>query len=105
MFSVVMPCYQQEVFLTEAVESVIAQTLDRWELIIVDDGSPDLCRCARTLPACDVVATADAYLMSHLASVRVVSICRNDFPTTVFVSCVRKMVVWRMPATTAYYDR
>ena len=39
--SVVIPCYKQAEFLPEAVESVIAQTFTDWELLIVDDGSPD----------------------------------------------------------------
>jgi glycosyltransferase involved in cell wall biosynthesis len=39
--SVVIPCYQQAEYLTEAVESVVAQTYRDWEIIIVDDGSTD----------------------------------------------------------------
>ena len=39
--SVVMPCYNQARFLPEAVASVVAQTMPDWELLIVDDGSPD----------------------------------------------------------------
>lgn len=39
--SVVTPCFDQAAYLPEAVESVVAQTMADWELIIVDDGSPD----------------------------------------------------------------
>ena len=39
--SVVIPCYRQAEYLTEAVESVIGQTYRDWEIVIVDDGSPD----------------------------------------------------------------
>jgi len=39
--SVIIPCYKQAEFLPEAVESVIAQTFTDWEVVIVDDGSPD----------------------------------------------------------------
>ena len=39
--SVIIPCYKQAHFLIEAVASVRAQTLNDWEVIIVDDGSPD----------------------------------------------------------------
>jgi glycosyltransferase involved in cell wall biosynthesis len=39
--SVVIPCYGQAAYLPEAVESVVAQTYQSWEAIIVDDGSPD----------------------------------------------------------------
>ena len=39
--SVIIPCYGQAEFLEEAVASVIAQTWTDWEIVIVDDGSPD----------------------------------------------------------------
>lgn len=39
--SVVIPCYEQAEYLNEAVASVVSQTFVDWELIIVDDGSPD----------------------------------------------------------------
>ena len=36
-----MPVFNAAPYIAEAVESVRAQTLDKWELIIVDDGSVD----------------------------------------------------------------
>ncbi|HVM59858.1 MAG TPA: glycosyltransferase [Verrucomicrobiae bacterium] len=41
LVTVVVPCYKHAHFLPDAVESVIAQTFSDWEMIIVDDGSPD----------------------------------------------------------------
>ncbi len=41
LVSVVIPCYKQAHFLPEAVASVVAQTYENWEIIIVNDGSPD----------------------------------------------------------------
>jgi len=39
LVSVILPTYNRLRFLPAAVNSVLAQTLDSWELIIVDDGS------------------------------------------------------------------
>lgn len=41
LISVVMPCYNAERFLVQAVECVLSQTYPHVELIIVDDGSTD----------------------------------------------------------------
>jgi glycosyltransferase involved in cell wall biosynthesis len=39
--SIVLPVYNGEKYLSEAIESVIKQTFSDWELILVDDGSSD----------------------------------------------------------------
>ncbi|MEA2594009.1 MAG: hypothetical protein QOF01_478 [Thermomicrobiales bacterium] len=39
--SVLMPTFKQAAFVRRALESLLAQTLSDWELIIVDDASPD----------------------------------------------------------------
>lgn len=41
LISIVIPCYRQAQFLTEAVDSVLAQNYSYKEIIVVNDGSPD----------------------------------------------------------------
>ena len=40
-FSIIIPLYNSQEFISDAVESVLNQTYSDWELIIVDDGSQD----------------------------------------------------------------
>lgn len=55
LFSVIVPIYKVEKYLTRCIESIITQTYTDFELILVDDGSPDNC------PAiCDEYASKDA---------------------------------------------
>ena len=39
--SIVMPVWKSERYIAEAVKSVLGQTFEAFELLIVDDGSPD----------------------------------------------------------------
>lgn len=41
LISVIMPCYNAELYLREAIESIINQTYAHFELIAIDDGSTD----------------------------------------------------------------
>lgn len=52
--SIITPVYKAEKFLCRCVDSIIAQTYTNWELILVDDGSPD-----KSAQICDDYAKAD----------------------------------------------
>lgn len=52
--SIIMPAFRAERFIEAAVQSVLAQTFSDWELIIIDDGSPD-----RTGEIADRLASLD----------------------------------------------
>ena len=43
IFSVIVPIYKVEPFLEKCVDSILNQTFSDFELILVDDGSPDRC--------------------------------------------------------------
>lgn len=48
LVSVVMPSYNAEKFIGRTIESVLAQSYENWELLVIDDGSTD--------NTCDVVS-------------------------------------------------
>lgn len=55
MISVIVPVYKTEFFLCRCVDSILGQTYKDIEVILIDDGSPDMC------PAlCDDYAVKDA---------------------------------------------
>lgn len=41
LVSIIVPCYNQALFLDQALQSVVEQSYICWECIIVNDGSPD----------------------------------------------------------------
>lgn len=52
--SVVIPTYNSELYLAETLDSVVAQTISEWELIVYDDGSRDsTVSVARDYERCD----------------------------------------------------
>lgn len=54
LVSIVVPVYKVETYLEECITSILNQTYRNFELILVDDGSPDLCGCI-----CDDFANKD----------------------------------------------
>lgn len=41
LVSIITPCYNGSRYISETMESVISQTYENWEMLIVDDGSKD----------------------------------------------------------------
>lgn len=55
LITVIVPCYNVEIFLPKCVESIIGQSYKNLEIILVDDGSPDKCG-----QICDDYASMDS---------------------------------------------
>ena len=55
LLSVIVPVYKVEAYLRECVDSILAQTYQNLEIILVDDGSPDNCGAI-----CDEYAAKDS---------------------------------------------
>ena len=72
MISIIVPVYKVEKYLPACVESILAQTCRDFELILVDDGSPDGC---------------GGYVTSTRARTRA------------FAWCIKKMEAFRTPVT------
>ena len=53
-YSIIIPCYKVEQYLSQCIKSVLAQTYKDFEIILVDDGSPD-----RSGEICDEYAKKD----------------------------------------------
>lgn len=53
--SIIVPVYKAEKYIRRCIDSILAQTFKDWELLLVDDGSPD-----RSGEICDEYAKLDA---------------------------------------------
>ena len=63
--SIIMPVYNSEKYIVKSVESVLAQTFTDFELLLVDDCSPDNCGII-----CDEFAKRDSRIkVIHLLKV------------------------------------
>lgn len=72
LVSIVVPVYNVEAYLTRCIDSILVQTYRNWELILIDDGSPDRCGAI-----CDQYAQEhEAVTVIHQANCGV-SVARN----------------------------
>lgn len=71
--SIIVPVYKVEKWLSDCIESIIAQTLSDWELLLVDDGSPD-----SSGAICDAYASRDTRIRVIHKINGGVSAARND---------------------------
>ena len=70
--SIIVPAYRVESYLPACIDSVLAQTFDNWELLLIDDGSPDACGAI-----CDGYAQRDSRIKAIHQTNAGVSAARN----------------------------
>lgn len=70
--SIIVPVYKVEQYVSRCIESIIGQTYQNWELLLVDDGSPD-----GSGVICDDFAEKDSRIRVFHKENRGVSAARN----------------------------
>jgi glycosyltransferase involved in cell wall biosynthesis len=70
LVSIVMAAYNAEALIGEAIASVLAQTYEQWELLVVDDGSTDGTAARARDVADDRIRVLDGEHVGVLAQVR-----------------------------------
>ncbi|MBQ1729958.1 MAG: glycosyltransferase, partial [Oscillospiraceae bacterium] len=70
--SIIVPVYKTEKYLPKCIDSILSQTFTDFELILIDDGSPD--RCGEI---CDEYAAKDDRIIVIHQENRGVSSARN----------------------------
>ncbi|WP_368113186.1 glycosyltransferase family 2 protein [Bacteroides sp. RTP21281st1_E4_RTP21281_210402] len=71
-FSIIIPVYNAEGYLKKAIESIIGQSYESWQLVLVDDGSSD-----NSGVLCDIYSTQDARIQTIHQENRGVAAARN----------------------------
>ena len=71
--SVVVPVYRVEQYLDRCMQSLLTQTLREIEIVLVDDGSPDLCP-----QMCDAYAAQDDRVRVYHKQNNGLGMARND---------------------------
>ena len=92
--SIIIPAYNAERFLAATLNSILAQTISEWELLIIDDGSSDA-----TVPISEKYASRDPRIRVLSQANAGVSAARNfgyaqSSPTTEFVCFLDADDVW-----------
>ena len=72
LISVIVPVYKAEKYLPQCIESILAQTFTDFELLLIDDGSPD-----RSGEICDEYVRKDHRIRVFHQQNRGVSAARN----------------------------
>lgn len=102
--SVVLPTYNREMFLREAISSVLDQTMRGWELVVVDDGSADgTVDFLRKLsdPRLQVIAQENA----GVAAARNRGVATSSAPLIAFLDSDDLWLPRKLEAQLAFFER
>jgi glycosyltransferase involved in cell wall biosynthesis len=72
LISVIVPCYNYGLYIRDAVESIISQRYENWEMLVIDDGSKD-----NTAAIAQEYARQDARIKYHYQANQGLSAARN----------------------------
>ena len=61
LVSIIVPCYNVEKYLEQCVESLVNQTIDNYEILLIDDGSLD-----QTPKMCDSFANITKRMVDYV---------------------------------------
>ena len=70
--SIIVPVYNAEKYLEKCIESILGQTYDDWELLLINDGSVDA-----SGKICDFYASKDERIKAFHQDNAGVSVARN----------------------------
>jgi glycosyltransferase involved in cell wall biosynthesis len=73
LVSIIITAYNQESFVAQAIQSVVNQTYENWECIIIDDGSTD-----KTCEICKHFIQKESRISYFFQQNQGVSIARNN---------------------------
>lgn len=71
-----MPCYNEVNYLISSVESIISQTYQEWELVVVDDGSNEATK-ALLQECCTLDSRYSSIVLSNDSRVKLLSLSTN----------------------------
>lgn len=92
LVSVIVPIYKVELYLDKCIQSIVNQTYDNLEIILVDDGSPD--RCGEI---CDEWAKKDSRIRVFHQKNQGVSVARNvglQYMNGIYFTCIDPDDFW-----------
>ena len=107
--SVVMPVYNVEAYIEEAIQSVLDQTFEDFELIVVDDGGPDSSIALARTRVSTRTTTAEKVALAAPRARRYRSFFPSPFRTWTHVMCsiirsTHPVRPWKRPSLRSFAE-